>query len=224
GHGEGKFADWAYYQRGVFVLESAVWSPSLDSKDADGKSLPKEATEEEKLLAWADTVYGGQAFKDWTPFVHNELGPIEIGGFLPLVLANPPATELPGLIEHYAGFVDSLAGDLARIEWGEVSYVALDDKGVFEIRAKLINRGRFASTPEMGRKNRVPLPIRVGLELPEGAQLLVGRLNSSEARLPGFGGSKDHHWIVRGPAGAGNPKLIAQSATAGQARLTLEVK
>ena len=224
GHGDGNFADWAYYQRGVFVLESAVWSPPLDSKDPAGQDLPKEATDEEKLLAWADGVYGGAHFKSWTPLMHKELGSVETGGFMPLVLTNPPATALPALIERYAGFVDSLASDLARIEWSEVTYTALDDQGVFEIRAKLVNRGRFASVSAMGRKNRAPLPIRVKLDLPEGAQLLVGRVNSSEARLTGFGGSKDFHWIVRVPAGTGNPKLIAKSSTAGQARLTLEVK
>jgi hypothetical protein len=223
-HGAGNFADWAYYQRGAIVLESAVWSPPLDSKTAAGKPLPKEATEEEKLLAWADATYGSGHFQSWTPFQHPDLGSVEIGGFLPLVLTNPPASVLPDLISNYADFVDSLAADLAHIEWSEVRYTALDDQDVFDVRAKLVNRGRFASSSAMGDKNRVPLPIRVSIELPEGAQILVGSSRSSVARLTGFGGFEEYHWIVQVPAGAGNPKLIALSNTAGQARLTLEVK
>ncbi len=143
---------------------------------------------------------------------------------MPLVLTNPPATALPSLVEHYAGFVDSLADDLARIEWSEVTFTALDDQGVYEVRAKLVNRGRFATVPAMGRKNRVPLPIRVELKLPDAGQLIVGQLKNSAARLEGFGGHQDYHWIIRVPVGAGKPKLIARSETAGHAELTLEVK
>ncbi len=143
---------------------------------------------------------------------------------MPLVQKNPPASSIADLVEHYSTFVESLAPDFARIEWSEVNYTALDDKGVFDIRAKLVNRGRFATTTAMGQKNRVPLPVRVSLELPEGAQLLVGRARSSVARLTGFGGFREYHWIVQVPSGAGNPKLVARSTTAGEARLTLEVK
>ena len=223
-HGKGNFADWAYFQRGVLVLESSVWSHPMDSKGADGKALPKDASDQEKMLAWADSTYGPGHFQDWTPFVHKDLGPVEIGGSLPFVGTTPPASTLPELIEQYASFVDALAEDFANIEWVEVTYTSLDDKGVYEIRAKLVNNGRFASTTAMGQKSRVALPIRVELELPEGAQLLVGRARSSVARLAGYGGHRDYHWIVRVPAGSGSPKLIARSNTAGQARLTLEVK
>ncbi|MCP5021717.1 MAG: hypothetical protein GY930_08050 [bacterium] len=223
-HGMGNFADWAYFQRGALVLESAVWSYPLNAKGEGDKALPNEATEEEKLLAWSDRTYGAAGFQPWTPFVHGELGSVEIGGFMPLMRKNPPAVDLPGLVEHYSSFVESLAADFARIEWSEVSYMALDDKGVFDIRAKLVNRGRFATTTAMGDKNRAALPVRVALELPEEAQLLVGRSKSSVARLTGFGGSQEYHWIVKVPPGAGNPKLVARSTTAGEARLTLEVK
>lgn len=223
-HGMGNFADWAYFQRGALVLESAVWSYPLNAKGEGDKALPKEATEEEKLLAWSDRTYGAAGFQAWTPFVHGELGNVEIGGFMPLVRKNPPAVDLPGLVDHYSSFVESLAADFARIEWSEVSYTALDDKGVFDIRAKLVNRGRFATTTAMGQKNRAALPVRVALELPKDAQLLVGRSKSSVSRLTGFGGSQEYHWIVQVPPGAGNPKLVARSTTAGEARLTLEVK
>ncbi len=222
--GKGNFADWAYFQRGAIVLESAVWSHPLDAKDPQDKALPKEAGDEEKLLAWADRTYGSACFQPWTPFVHQDLGKVEIGGLMPLVQKNPPASSIADLVEHYSTFVESLAPDFARIEWSEVNYTALDDKGVFDIRAKLVNRGRFATTTAMGQKNRVSLPVRVALELPEGAQLLVGRAHSSVARLTGFGGFQEYHWIVQVPPGAGNPKLVARSMTAGAARLTLEVK
>ncbi len=223
-HGLGNFADWAYFQRGTLVLESAVWSYPLDARGADGKGLPKEATDEEKLLAWVDGTYGAAGFQPWKPFVHGEMGTVQIGGFMPLVRKNPPASELAGLIDHYSVFIDSLAPDFARIEWSEVSYKALDDHGVFDIRAKLVNRGRYATNTAMGQKNRVSLPVRVELQLPEGAQLLVGRAKSSVARLKGFGGFEEYHWVVQVPAGAGSPKIIGRSTTAGEARLTLEVK
>lgn len=34
-HGRGNFADWAYFQAGALVLESAVWSPALDAPEPE---------------------------------------------------------------------------------------------------------------------------------------------------------------------------------------------
>ncbi|MCA9001045.1 MAG: hypothetical protein KDB61_03915 [Planctomycetes bacterium] len=223
-HGPGNFADWAYYQRGVFVLESAVWSPPLDFVPEGSEELPKEATDEERFLRWADHTYGSACFHDWTPFRDEQMGMVEIGGMLPLIQANPPATELADLTARYASFVDSLAEDFARIEWSEVTYKPLDDRGVYEVRAKLVNRGRLATTSDMGVKNRVPLPIRITMELPEGGEILVGRAQSSVAQLHGFGGFEEFHWIVRVPRKGEGPVLNARSNTAGTARLPLEVK
>jgi len=223
-NGSGNFADWAYFQFGAQVIESALWSPPLDVDPPEGEALPKEASEERKLLAWADAWYRGEAFRPWTSFEHLQLVLVEIGGWMPLVKNNPPAALLPELGAQWSTFLDDLAEDFARLAWGKIEIEALGDAGVYEVRAELINEGLMPTMSAMGGVNRHPLPLRVFLELPEGGELLVGRRISSQRSLDGSGGHAAFHWIYRLPAGSEPARLRAMSATAGEALSTLEVQ
>ncbi|MHC4380480.1 MAG: M14 family zinc carboxypeptidase [Planctomycetota bacterium] len=223
-HQSGNFADWAYFQRGALVLESAVWSPPLDMKPADGTDLPKNATEEHKLLVWADAWYPEAAFRPWKSFLHPQLGETEIGGWLPLVRTNPPADLLPELTTRTADFLDGLGDAFPRISWEEVEVTALDDVGVFEVRASLVNHGLLPTMTAMGRENRRPMPLRIFLELPNGGELLVGRTPSALESLDGLGGSREFHWIYRLPADADPATLRAMSKGSGEALISLEVE
>lgn len=228
-HQSGNFADWAYYQRGALVLESALWSPPLDVPLADGSDLPKNASEDHKLLAWADHWYGtygdlGNAWQAWTPFEHPHYGAVEIGGWLPLIHENPPGALLDGLINRHADLVDSLADDLASLAWEDVEVTALDDAGVFEVRARLVNHGLMPTSTAMARVNRRLLPLRVFLELPQDAQMLAGRMRHTVEALDGLGDSRDFHWIYRLPAESEPAALRALSQSAGQATVSLEVQ
>ena len=234
-HGSGNFADWLYFQRGILVLESAVWSAPLDVKaaeeeDTGAEDAPAEEskpardlTDEHKLMTWADVWYRGTAFQDWQVFEHEEFGAVEVGGWMPLVLNNPPAELLPVLSDNFNSFIDSLTTDLPQLRWS-VEVTALDDSGVFEARAYLVCDGLLPTMTAMGRATRLQMPIRVGLELPSGGELLVGRSISSVERLVGLGDSSEFHWIYRIPAGADAAQIRATSKTAGEALTALEVK
>lgn len=228
-HQAGNFADWAYYQRGALVLESAMWSPPLDIPLADGTALPKDASEDRKLLAWADHWYGtfsdlANAWKPWAPFEHPHYGMVEIGGWQPLVLENPPGALLDGLINRHADLLDSLAEDLPHLAWEDVEVKALDDAGVFEVRARLVNHGLLPTSSAMARANRRLLPLRVFLELPQGGQVLAGRLRHTVEALDGLGDAREFHWIYRLPAGSDPATLRALSQSAGQTLVSLEVQ
>ena len=183
--------------------------------------LPRLTVRE--LLAWADAWYPETAFQPWTPFQHPQLGAVEIGGWWPLVRENPPADLLPDLTTRTADFLDSLADDFARLSWEDVEVKALAQSEVFEVRARLVNRGLLPTTTAMGRKNRRPLPLRIYLELPDGGQLLVGRPRTTSESLDGLGGMQELHWIYRLAEGSGPAQLRAISSSAGEALITLEV-
>lgn len=228
-HQQGNFADWAYYQRGALVLESALWSPPLDVPLADGTALPDDASEDRKLLAWADHWFGtfgdlSDAWQAWTPFEHPHYGAVEIGGWKPLVRENPPGALLDGLINRHADLLDSLADDLPRLAWEDVEVHALDDGRVFEVHARLVNHGRLATSTAMAQVNRRTLPLRVFLELPSGGALLAGRLRHTVESLDGLGDSRAFHWIYRVPADADPASLRALSQSAATATKTLEVQ
>lgn len=217
--GDGSFADWAYYQVGAQVLTSSLWSPPLDAKLEGAEDLPKGASDDAKLLRWADATYGGAAFAPWRAFAHPQKGEVEIGGWLPLVLANPPIEEVEAIAARWTGFLDGLAGDFARLEWDAVEVSDLGG-GVFEARATLVNRGRMPTMSSAGIQNNRPRPVMVTLEV-EGGEILAGRRVQSVERLEGLGGSQEFRWIYRA-GGGGAARARATSQTAGEALATLE--
>lgn len=250
-HSHGGFADWAYYQFGALVIESAVWSPPLDAdeKDADetqaddpdgdtsaddngeddsGGDAEDDGEEDDdmsdavKLLAWGDATYAGAAFVDWSPFRHPDLGDVEIGGWLPLTLHNPPADAIAGLVDRWETFVLSLADDLPRVEWVKVEVSEAADR-LFDARATLVNGQLFPTVTVMGERTRRPLPIRVSLELPEGGELVAGRARHTVARLKGRGDAREFRWLYRLPRGVPDARIRAISQAAGQAVVELEV-
>ncbi len=214
-HQPGTFSDWAYYQRGLYVLESAVWTlPTGDAK----KGMPMER----KKLAWADEHYGQRAFVPWSPFQHPELGDIEIGGWLPLVDHNPPAEQMTDITLVYEEFLMQLAKDFAVLEWADVQVQPLDDRGVVEVRAKLANVGLLPTISEMAEKNRAKAGIQVRVDLPRDAEVLVGKEVTFIPRLAGGGDHVELRWILRVPLGGGRPTLQATCPTASPASIPLE--
>lgn len=240
-HGFGNFADWAYYQFGVLVLESAVWSPPLEVKiadESDNEDEGEESKESEnpqgegdedetpdgvKLLRWNDQILGGAGFVQWTPFKHPELGDVEIGGWKPFVLHNPPAGEIGALSQRWIALLDSLAHDFASLSW-EKAEVSDFGNGTFDARITLINKGLFPTITQMGERTRRHLPVRVTMDLPEAGQLLIGKLVQSVSRIQGLGDSREFRWVYRLPEGAEPARVRAVSQTAGEAIAVLEVK
>jgi len=227
-HGSGNFADWAYFHFGALVLESAVWSPPLDpeaekegKKDEDSKKKDK-APEEVKLLQWNDKVLGGAGFVPWTPFEHPELGQVEIGGWKPFVLDNPPASELESLAQSWIAFLDSLSQDLPRLSWEKAEVRDLGGN-TFDARINLVSKGLFPTTIRMGERARRQLRLRIVLELPEDGQLLIGRPMHSVSRLRGLGDHREFRWVYQLPAGADPARVRVTSQAAGEAEAVLEV-
>lgn len=219
GNGDGSFADWAYFQAGALVLASSLWSPPLDVEPEGMEKLPKTASEDAKLLRWADQTYGGAAFVPWREFAHPRRGVVEIGGWLPLVRENPPIEEFDALAARWTAFLDGLAGDFARLAWEHVEVVERGG-GVWEARATLVNRGLLPTMSAAGAQNRRPRPLLITLEVP-GGELLAGRSVQSVERLEGLGGTREFRWIYRAAAGA-HAQARAASQTAGEALVSLE--
>ena len=47
-----------------------------------GRLVPRAPVEDDlKLIKWSDEHYGGQAHVEWKPFMHPQLGQVEIGGW-----------------------------------------------------------------------------------------------------------------------------------------------
>ena len=209
GDPKGTFAAWAYFQRGLPVLESSIWT--IPTSTGDG-------SDEEKQLAWNDAALGGEGFMDWKEVDHPQLGSVEVGGWLPFVRGNPPHEYLDGIVDRWVAFADSWAQDFAALKWVKVQEES-QGEGVIRLRATLANVGLLPTASDMGLKTRRPFPVRVKLELPEGAQILAGSKFRTIPRLGGRGGQEEMEWLLHLPNG-GDWALHARSETAGVARVS----
>lgn len=176
--------------RGGAGAPAARRQPGAPASDAD----------DAKWLKYSDESRGGSGFIDFTPFEHPQLGPVEIGGFVPGFKLNPPPEEIPALVEQQTAFIVQLLDKLPRITTDEP---IVEDLGgnVWRITFRVSNEGYLPSRPAIAVKARRLPPLRVHLEVPEDRVLSGDRITRIPS-LPGAGGSRTIQWVVRGDAGS----------------------
>jgi hypothetical protein len=142
-----------------------------------------------------------EAFVDWTPFQHPELGEVEIGGFLPYVTHNPPGEQIPELGEKHGEFLVELAGMLPRVRIADTKVTALGG-GVFTVTVVVENTGFLPTSLRHGQTSRSVGPTFVQIQVDEdnilsGADKTtdLGTLNGSGSRSDGV------TWVIRGGEG-----------------------
>jgi murein tripeptide amidase MpaA len=234
----GAFDDWAYEHLGIFAFTVELWDMVGEAgiKERNFIEWFRDHPEEDdlKLLKWNDEQIGGRGFVPWRPFVHPELGPVEIGGWIERrTFGNPPEEFLLKTIAPNTEFVIAQALMSPRLELRQLSAEPIGD-GVFRLRAVAANTGYL---PTYGSKKaqeiRAVRPVEVTLELPEGAELLTGEVRQEIGQLEGrankralWGGSfptdnlQKLEWTVRASAG-GVARITAASQRAGTARAEL---
>jgi len=223
GDDAGTFSRWCAEHRGLWTLAIDPWTVPVGDVpvgDVPEGDVPEGAgprpSEEARALAWLEA-RGVDAHLGWQPFEHPVLGPVEVGGFRPYVLAEPPAETRAALVPGQLAFVTSLGADVARLALKEVTYTNLGG-GVLEVRATLSNTGRLPLLGVWARRVRATRPARVELALPEGTRLLGG---AGVQLVEDLGGGLEHelYWLVRG---GGAPTVLVDSDHAGRVRATCE--
>jgi len=240
GEQPGSFQAFAYHHRGLWTLSIDPWSVPLDAEppeeaaeeeteeEADEKQASEEAEpapepgDDAKRLIWLDQHREG-AFLPWAAFDHPQLGPVEIGGFAPYVLVEPPAALLPELAAEHFQFLLSLGADLPRLELVEVEGVALGD-GLVEVTAVLENDALLPQMTRAARLARSQRPARVRLELSGGAELAGGSPQQLVDDLEGSGGRLELRWLVSGVGESATLRVAFDTDNAGAASVAVEVE
>ena len=169
-------------------------------------------------LQWADAVWGGRGFTNWTPFKHPQLGDVEIGGFCPHFGLNPPADEADAAIGVHVDFYLKMMDNLPVLEISGIKAEPLGG-GVYGLTAYVSNTGRWPTSTAQGRRARTAWPIRVTLVLDKSQTLFSGRPAEEIPFLDG-GETKKVEWTIRAKPGsrvavkAWSPRLGAVEKTA----------
>jgi hypothetical protein len=219
-----------WHQAGLPLLRPFVWNYQRRTR-ADVLAIARWDREHNK----------GRVIGPWRPFVHPQLGPVEIGGFDPRVgIWNPPFERLGEVCEAQARVLFRIAALSPRLRL-RVTEAAPLGGGLTAITAVVENLG-YLPTYVLASSKELPWnePVRVSLELGPGVTL-ASPANEGSARgvghlggwgsgdvegTPAFARSTGEpvraraHWVVRG---SGRVVVRAVSARVGQVEASVEV-
>ena len=207
--------DWAYEHLGVYGWTTEFWDVI---QQATGKKpstfiwYTGPTTEEElAVYRWA-LEHHPDAYSDWVPFDHPQLGPVEIGGWDEVFFwANAPGSRLAAEVRPHAEFAVHQALCSPRIEVLHTRVVPLGD-GAHQVEVGIANTGWLPTyITQKAKKDRLVLPLVAELT---GATVVGGPARLELGQLGGrldlqftYGkndGTPDRvlaRWVVSAPTG-----------------------
>ena len=235
----GSFARWAYEHRGLWTLCASPWSmpeeapePAEDEEESgEEPSEDAESADEDEAveldgdagrLAWIDATGEDWRFIDWAPYEHPTLGSVELGGFAPFALFEPPVAEWSALADAQLGFVMDLGARLPRVSLESAEAEDLGG-GLWRLSATVRNRSALPYQSAAASRARTVRPLRVRLLGAEGARLLAGERQQLVRDLDALDGKAELEWLVSGVEG-GSMRIEIDSDHAGRATQNFEVQ
>jgi hypothetical protein len=155
----GVFDDWMYHSMGVHAWTIEIWSPQRQAGITDYKYIDwfrdHPIEDDVKLLEWSDTKLGGKGYHDWKPFNHEQLGPVEIGGWdVAYAFRNPPPDHLEAEITPLAEWAIWHAGTTPQLTL--LSSAAEDQGDTVRLRVQVQNTGWLpTSVTKQAENNRL---------------------------------------------------------------------
>jgi murein tripeptide amidase MpaA len=195
--------DWFYEHLGALFWVVELWSPNREAGITGYKWIDwfrdHPVEDDLKLLKWSDEQCGGQAYLDWKPFQHPQLGAVEIGGWDKMnYWRNPPPALREREAARFPAWMTQLALSLPRLELLRTEVRALGPE-TWRVRMAVANAGwlpAYVSQRALQRK--------------------VVRGVMFEIHLPSDDATVDRavaEWVVRAPKGT----RLALSARADRA-------
>jgi murein tripeptide amidase MpaA len=243
----GVFDDWLYDHLGLFGWTVEIWSPqrqagvtegfAADTKPGSFKFIDwyrdHPAEDDLKMLQWSDEQLDGQGYVDWYPFDHPQLGPVELGGWDPVVaFRNPPEKFLEKEISLFPDWLVWHALISPQLAISKLTAEKLSD-GAYRIRLIVDNAGWLPTyVTKKALERRVVRPVIAEIDVPAGVRLVTGRKREEAGQLEGrayksvgaFGWTSDPteerakiEWTVTGSTGQ-VIKVMARHERAGTVR------
>jgi hypothetical protein len=206
--------DWVYEHLGVYGWTTEFWDAvhAATGERQGGDIWYLGPTDDQALavLRWVDE-HAPDQHVDWYPFVHPQLGPVELGGWhVNGVWINPPLDRLAAEVAPHAAF--AVAQAMASPCLDIVHTAAIDlGGGAWRVEAGIANTGWLPThVSARGAKDDLAKPIAAelaGAEVVGGpARVLLGQLAGRSVMRFGLwrDGTPDRvlaTWVVRGTPG-----------------------
>ncbi|MCX7804162.1 MAG: M14 family metallopeptidase [Planctomycetota bacterium] len=224
----GHFTEWAYEHMGVygFEIELGNMFNSLGfSTDHIFKCTWSEYREMERAaMAWHRAHPEAEAFVQWKPFTHLQLGTVEIGGWDAIARANVLPDDRKDVWHKASEFILELAGHAPRIEMRDAVAEPLGGR-LFRIRCRVSNSGGLPTyVTRMAASFSHLKGVTAELDIGRDAERVCGATRIELGHLQARSGGRLLEWVVRAPKGRSATVVIrarAPRAGAAVARLTM---
>jgi hypothetical protein len=227
--------DWAHDALGIISFTNELWSTAQLYNEAWKENGPIPA--EMRQLFFNDHLGMGAWFKEWTPFNHPELGPIEIGGWSPIWWGRTtPPFLIQEMLHRNAMFALFHADEMPLLEWGDIAVERIAGN-TFRVKAEIRNTRAIPTRIEAAELYGTGLPDFFsisgnGVRIQAGG-FTAGELNNQlqlqersperievKSGIPGRSGISVT-WIV---TGTGNVNLEYTSPKGGTHRRTVPLR
>lgn len=235
----GGLMDWTYEQMGIVSFGTEVWDLEREAgveKTAFYNLHPRDEETQARVFEWVLENVGEQGWRDWTPFDHPQLGPVEIGGMVYIwTYRNPPPQLLETLCHQNVRFCVRHALAAPRLEIDALEATPLGGD-VYEVRAVIANHGYLPTNlTDVALERKLAVPVAAtasgeGVTLASPATVEVGHLaGRNERRFPWSPWGPDWNanavpvrWTVRADAGA-TVEVEARSERGGTVRASVRL-
>jgi len=174
-------------------------SASDATKDKASDKKEDDVNEEERRwLTWHDK-HAPEAFVPWQPYTHADFPEqrVEIGGYRPYALANPPVHLIADVVSRQSTFLTEVAQTLPRISIRNIKVKHLGES-IFEVEIQVENTGFLPSSLAHGRRTRAVFPTRLVLDVTD-ITLLSGERIQRLDTLAGSGGLTKTRFTLHSP-------------------------
>ena len=230
--------DWVYEHLGALFWTVEIWAPNKEAGITDYawvewyRDHPVE--DDLKLLKWSDEQCGGEAYVDWKPFQHPQLGAVEIGGWDRMNFwRNPPPALREREVARFPAWMTQIALSLPKLELLRTEVRALGPD-TWRVRFAVANSGWLpAYVTRRALQRKAVRGVMFEIHLPEGHDAGISLISGQErfegpqleghapknsllAFLPHREVTADRavaEWVVRAPKGT----RLALTATADRA-------
>ncbi len=164
GHGP----DFGYWFYGAIWYGDEIWNGGKPSKDYNNDGVIDDL---DKLI-WDDQENGGEAFTEWKPFKHPDLGDVEIGGWNPKFFSqNPPSNQIEKWAKNQALFNVELLKYLPELQWENVEVKKVktykQDSTDYRIKVSYRNVGKLPTALRQADLVKIVRQDQVKITLPK---------------------------------------------------------
>jgi murein tripeptide amidase MpaA len=236
----GGLMDWTYEEMGIISFGIELW----DIERAAGVDkvgymnlYPRTEEIQQKVYEYVLKNASERGWRDWKPFDHPQLGPVEIGGMVNIwSYRNPPEALLEEICRKNVLFNLRHAAAAPRLRIDDVAITRLEGS-LYKVRAVVSNHGYLPTNlSDVAIQNHVAKPVRLSIAV-EGGEVVMnpptaelGHLAGRNERLYPWSPwgqqwtatSKFAEWLVKAD-GTASVTVTAVSEKAGTHRVTCPV-